>query len=277
MAKNSTKDRRDSQVQRITTVDNPSQGGNIVYVVGLGLILVAGIAAIVFVSQNRESNLGVAPEASIDHWHSAFTINNCGVDLPPTSNFAAPAGLHTHGDGLLHIHPFSPAVSGSNATVGAFFEAYDAEVTDESFTSGFADPVPTTLSEADGCGGEDATLQLAVWDNPFLPDEEPRIITENIADYHFDRGGQAITLALVPDGSEIPRPPQDRLNQLLETGPGDIENPIEFPEVATDDTAEDTADEDGSHDANTDAEEGAEDDAEAEEDAEDDADAGTNE
>ena len=141
-------------------------------------------------------------------------------------------------------------------------------MTDDSFTSGFADPVPTTLSEADGCAGGDATLQLAIWDNPFL-DEEPRIITENIADYHLDRGGQAITLALVSDDAEVPRPPLDRLNQLLDTGTGDLDNPLQFPEVPTDDAVE----EEGSDDA--DDADGTEGDADAEgdTDAEGDADA----
>ncbi len=249
MAKNSVREAggaKRSQVQRISTVDNPDSGRPGLFVAALGAILVAGIAAVVFFAANRESNIGVAPEANADHWHSAYLINDCGVDLPPTGQFENPAGLHTHGDGLLHIHPFNPAASGYNATLGQYFSAYDAELTDESFTTGFTDVAPTTLSEAAGCGGEDAVLQLAVWDNAFDETAEPRIITENLADFRFESPGMAITLALLPEGAEIPRPPADRITALAETGPG---GPIagveegESPFVTT--TTEPPADGDG--------------------------------
>ncbi len=186
--------------------------------IALGLILVAGIAAIVFFATNRESNIGVAPVASVDHWHSAYLIHNCGTDLPATGVFENPAGLHTHGDGLLHLHPFNPSASGNNATLGQYFAGADAVLTDESFTTGFSDVLPTTMSEADGCNGEDAMLQLAVWENAFAETAEPTIINENIADFRFSSAGMALTLALLPEGSEIPRPPAERIATLVETG-----------------------------------------------------------
>lgn len=220
-------------MQRISTVDNPNQGGPGLFVIALGLILVAGIAAVVFLALTRESNIGVAPVAGVDHWHSALLINDCGTDLPATGVFENPAGLHTHGDGLLHLHPFNPAASGNNATLGEYFAGSDALLTDESFTTGFSDVLPTTLSEAAGCNGEPATLQLAVWRNAFDETAEPEIITENLAGFQFDSAGMAITLALLPDGEEVPRPPADRIAALAETGAGgpidgvaDGENPF---------------------------------------------------
>lgn len=227
MAKNSTKElggRKGDGVQRITTVDNPDQGGPGLFVISLGLILVAGIAAVVFFATSRESNIGVAPEANDDHWHSAYLIHNCGSDLPVTGVFENPAGLHTHGDGLLHIHPSNPSASGNNATLGEYFASYDAQLTDDLFRSGFSDVFPTEMSEADGCNGEEAILQLAVWHNAFDETQEPEIITENLADYRFDTAGEALTLALLPEGAEIPRPPAERISALAETGPG---GPIE--------------------------------------------------
>ena len=236
VAKNSTKDSKgkgDSGVQRITTVDNPNQSGPALFIGTLAVIAVAGIALVGFIAANRVSNIGVAPEASIDHWHSAFLVHNCGTDLPPTQTFENPDGIHTHGDSLLHIHPFNPAASGANATLGNYLEASGAEITDSGFTTGFAD-LPASLSEADGCGGEEAELQLAVWENAFDSTAEPRIITENIADFVFDTAGMALTLALVPEGAEIPRPPEGAVATLATTGPGgpvagvaEGENPLE--------------------------------------------------
>ncbi len=218
----------------------------------LALIVVAGVAGVVYFASNRESNIGVAPEANIDHWHSAFLIHNCGTDLPPTANFETVDGLHTHGGGLFHLHPFNPAVAGRNATLGSYMSAAGATLTDDTYSSGFSDLVPVEMSEEAGCNGEEAVLQLAVWDNAFDATAEPRIITEDLADFAFESAGQAITLALVPEGAEVPRPPQDRIDNLATTGPGgpivgvdEGENPIvETPLDESTDDAEDTGDAD---------------------------------
>lgn len=268
MPKNETKERRGQSsngVQRISTVDNPDQSGPGLFVGALVLILVAGLAGTVFFALNRESNIGVAPEANLDHWHMAFSIHECGADLPVTNQFEAPAGVHTHGDGLLHVHPFNPGVAGNNATLGAYFEAYDAKLTDSSFTPGFADNFRGELSEAEGCGGEEAVLQLGVWRNAFDETAEPEIITENIADFTFESAGMAITLALLPEGAEIPRPPIERIITLTETGPGgsifgveDGESPIVLDPDSI--PADDTTDAESTDGESTDAE-GSEDDA----------------
>ncbi|MEM7276299.1 MAG: hypothetical protein AAF547_24705 [Actinomycetota bacterium] len=270
MARNDTKDRRGSSsngVTKITTVDNPDSSGPGLFIAGILLIVVGGIAATVFFATNRESNIGVAPEANLDHWHSAFLIHECGADLPATNEFEAPAGLHTHGDGLLHIHPFNPGVAGGNATLGNYFDAYDAEITDDTFTPGFADRFRDPLSEADGCNGEPAQLQLAVWRNAFDETAEPEIITENIADFTFDTAGMAITLALMPEGETPPKPGANLIAQLLQTGPGgpisgieEGQNPIILDPALTEDQSTD----DGATDEDADATEdgGAEDDNE---------------
>jgi hypothetical protein len=211
-------------VKRISSLDNPSEDrGSRLFIAGIVLVVVGGIAAVAVLAAGRESNLGVDPDAG-DHWHSAYLIHQCGVDLPATSEFETTIGLHTHGDGLLHIHPFSPAGSGRNATLGEYFEEYGATLTDETFETGPFDLFPATLSEEEGCDGEPAELQLAVWENAFDETAEPVIITEDLADFRFDTAGEAITLALVAEGAEVPRPPQERIDQLLATGPG---GPIE--------------------------------------------------
>ncbi len=262
MAKDSTKafgGRNNSGVQRISSVDNPDSGGPGLFVANLGLILVAGLAAIVFFALNRESNIGVAPEASIDHWHTAYLVHDCGSDLPPTAEFPTTDGLHTHGDGLLHIHPYNPSVSGNNATLGEYFAASGAELTDVSFTTGSSDFVSAVMSEEAGCDGEDAELQLAVWRNAFDETAEPEIITENLADFTFETAGMAITLALLPEGSEIPRPGVDRIATLSSTGPGGPIFGVELGEnpVVTASTVpppEDEADADADTTDETDAE-----------------------
>jgi hypothetical protein len=57
-----------------------------------------------------------------DHWHAAYGVNLCGVWQPAVPEYESSAGLHSHGDGLIHIHPFDHRASFENATLGHFFD-----------------------------------------------------------------------------------------------------------------------------------------------------------
>ncbi|HLF99218.1 MAG TPA: biotin/lipoyl-containing protein [Acidimicrobiia bacterium] len=65
--------------------------------------------------------------AAGDHWHTAYGVNICGSWLPPVGQFES--DFHTHGDGLLHIHPASTSAAGKNATLGLFFDRAGLEIT----------------------------------------------------------------------------------------------------------------------------------------------------
>ena len=66
-----------------------------------------------------------------DHWHAALGIYACGDWLPNIVSDADPKGIHTHGDGVVHIHPFTKAVSGRNATFGVYAETVGLKVSDK--------------------------------------------------------------------------------------------------------------------------------------------------
>ncbi len=80
------------------------------------------------------------------HWHAPYTITLCGKPLPPLLPSAG--DVHTHGDGIIHIHPGSAASSGRRATLGAAFRNTQARLTDtgitivggQSYTNGDACP-----------------------------------------------------------------------------------------------------------------------------------------
>lgn len=198
----------------------PDQGGSRMFIAAVLLLVVAGGAVVALFASQRESVIGVAPEAGgIDHWHDAYLIHHCGQDLPAATDDNDPGGIHTHGRGLIHVHPFNPTTAGPNATMERFVEALGGELTDESYTPGPSE-FPTVLSEEEGCDGEPAVLQLAYWENAWTT-EEPEIVTENLADFRFDTlSGSAVTLALLPEGAEIPKPPADRLDLLETTNQG---------------------------------------------------------
>lgn len=216
MAKES---RRENRRNRDGSSIRPDESGSRWFIAVILLLVVAGGAIVALFATQRESIAGVAPEAGIDHWHDAYLIHGCGTDFPASVDTDGDEGIHTHGSGLIHIHPSNPAGAGPNATFGVFLGALGAELTDDTYIPG-AGEVQVTLSEADGCDGEDAVLQLAYWADAWSEDD-PVIITENIADFRFDASqGSAITLALLPEGAPIPKPPAERLDLLESTNGG---------------------------------------------------------
>jgi len=55
-----------------------------------------------------------------DHWHARYEIWVCGVKQPNIPTF--PGGVHTHGDGYIHIHPGNASEEGRGARLTKFFE-----------------------------------------------------------------------------------------------------------------------------------------------------------
>jgi len=56
-----------------------------------------------------------------DHWHAPFSIRACGntfnVPFYPVTR-----GMHSHGDGVIHIEPSRAGEGGSNASLETFFD-----------------------------------------------------------------------------------------------------------------------------------------------------------
>ncbi len=55
-----------------------------------------------------------------DHWHARFSYFVCGVRQPNPPVFSGE--VHTHGDGIIHIHPSTPSYEGSAARLVKWFE-----------------------------------------------------------------------------------------------------------------------------------------------------------
>lgn len=67
-----------------------------------------------------------------DHWHAPYRVVVCGTQLPV---FDANSGeIHSHGDGLIHIHPKTDGLEGKRANLGQFFKAAGGQLTDSTMT-----------------------------------------------------------------------------------------------------------------------------------------------
>lgn len=190
---------------------------NFLFPTALVLVVVLGTLLVVYARENRQAEALEAPLANVDHWHSAYGFYTCDSFEPQLSEFVAPqnGGTHTHGDGLIHIHPFSVSRAGENATVlnwisdaGEAFGA-DATIDDDELAIPAGDTFTEGESACEGLDG-DPIVQVAIWDSgqDAIDGEDPtRVVTEDFGDIRFLADGQAFTIAFAPEGAELPPPP----------------------------------------------------------------------
>jgi hypothetical protein len=99
------------------------QSGSRWFRVTTAAVVILG-ALVVVQSRDARSKVGALPGAAPnkDHWHAALGINICGDWQPNVPTFEGNGGVHSHGDGLMHIHPFDEAHAHGNANINTFFK-----------------------------------------------------------------------------------------------------------------------------------------------------------
>jgi hypothetical protein len=174
----------------------------------IGGIVLLGSALVWFAADERKGDTDVPPVIG-DHWHAAFGIYVCGEWQPDIPEFENTTGVHTHGDGVIHIHPFSQSGAGENATLGTFLEDTDVDLSDDELTIGTneLDEERTWKEGEDQCDDQDAELVVAQWENVQDESSEPAIFTSGLDDIRFRGDGEGYTIAFVPEGeTDIPKP-----------------------------------------------------------------------
>ena len=200
------------------------RGGSQWFYGALGIIVAAGVVGIV--AARPGSSLGPHPQPADpatgqfrDHWHSAFAVDICGTFIDPPNTFETvhgnsnvAAGLHTHGDGFIHIHPRTRSESGEHATLGEFMTFGGWSVSTNSIDLGSdaaawaglaSDPSKRTWSNGDKCpkGTPDAGKSGVVkWSVDCLPH------TGNASDYRL-KDLQVVALGFIPKNADIGIPP----------------------------------------------------------------------
>jgi hypothetical protein len=190
---------------------------NIVFPAALAVVVILGTLLVVYAREDRTATALEAPIAFQDHWHSAYGIYICDEFVPDLPEFTAPrnGGNHTHGDGLIHVHPFSTARAGENATLTNWFRDAGEVLGGGTELSVNRLGVPggqTYVVGEDTCPGLDGEpiVQVAVWDSAgaALDGADPdRVVTEDFGSIRFETDAQAYTVAFAPEGAELPPPP----------------------------------------------------------------------
>lgn len=211
------------------------------------LIILIGVAVVAIARTQRdaESRPGLS-----DHWHSAYTVWDCsdgesGAHQPifegrrNNQGFPYdPEGIHSHSDGIIHIHPFTANAAGEDAVMAKFFESMFVTMDQNGITAAEFG----VISAVDAvCDGQPAVMQIVRWSNALTavaaePDER---IYEDFGDVRFKRDGEAFTIALAPRDAVVPLPPT--VNDLLAVSPSLVANlsqpegPVEFDESLDED------------------------------------------
>jgi len=178
----------------------------------VALVILLGSSLVIYARSTRSDavspklSVGVAGGGGGDHWHAAFGIYNCDhFETDPIvrgAEWPDPTGIHSHDDGVIHIHPFVSSATGTRARLKVFFETEGLKFTDDELelTNG------NTLKSDTDCNGKNATLRVARFDVD-NPDKPVEIITSKLGDVRFLSDREAFTIALVPDDVDIPIPP----------------------------------------------------------------------
>jgi hypothetical protein len=170
------------------------------------VVCILGVSLILYA---RTQDKAEALEPGIgDHWHAAYGVDICGELQPPLSSGTAdPNGIHTHDDGVMHIHPGAAqgvARAGEDATIQVFLQATGSSISDDSLTIRDAEGVETTYTEGDDSAPCDGQVQVAYWANADeANDTDPRVFTDDLADIFFKNDFEAYTFAFVPEGDDI--------------------------------------------------------------------------
>jgi hypothetical protein len=169
----------------------------------MGLVVLVGVLG-VWLSRDAAHHKAAADQPTVnDHWHSAYGFDICGNFLPDLPQPPNLIGLHTHGDGVIHIEPQDPILdTGKHATLGRFVSGYPGlklsktslTVLNQTWTNG--DP------KCDGKPGD-----IVVKSNG-------KVITGDPNNLRVPKNGW-ITVAFVPKGTDVPAPPnwQDKVNK----------------------------------------------------------------
>lgn len=184
-------------------------------------IVVLGLSLVVYARGDRQNeDLGGVPQLG-DHIHQALGVNVCGEWLANLPEFESPVGIHTHGDGVLHIHPFSQLGVGANATFERYLEDAREGGVEVSLSSSKLEYLDETYEEGEtDCDGvEDPELRMAVWDDAQGSDDPPSVTTGDFGELLLTTNGAGITVFYGDSEADIPKPPASE--NLAELGAAD--------------------------------------------------------
>ena len=165
------------------------------FTVAVVLIVVVGVAGIALSRGGGDDAANGTGVKIGDHWHATLGVNMCGTWQANLPQYEAATGVHSHGDGFMHIHPFSAAGAGNNATLSLFYSQADEKIAGTELNVG-----GEKRKNGDICENLDKKPGLVRWS---VNGEEK---TGNPGDY-VPNDRDVVAIAFLPEGVEIGTPP----------------------------------------------------------------------
>jgi hypothetical protein len=160
-----------------------------------------------------------APPTASDHWYAAIGFDLCGnmaSNLPQNTNLAK-VGIATIGNGVIQIAPGSApkpaAFEGANATLGKFASSYPQLLLT---ATSLRLPGGRLYQNGDACGNKHGVLQVRTWKQFTLSNSAGKVFSGDPRSIKLVNG-QLITVAFVPPGTTIPKPPALDITDLIKT------------------------------------------------------------
>lgn len=189
----------------------------------LTVVIALGLTLVVYARNDRQQDDTSGVPQLGDHIHQAIAFNVCGEFLPNLPEFESTIGVHTHGDGVIHIHPFSQLGVGANATLDRYFkDARDGNPPqDVSLSNSKLDYLGESYKEGDHeCEGvDDPQLRVAYWSNVQDAASKPEVTTGDFGDLLLTTDGGGFTIFYGDPDADIPKP--ENASQLATLGAAD--------------------------------------------------------
>jgi hypothetical protein len=196
------------------------RGGSLGWNAAIAVVVVLGIVGVLLDRSSDNASGGVKPRTAdtatgrpYDHWHTFLGVDICGEWIANAPAFETAkndpglgnVGIHSHGDGLIHTHPFYSSEAGHNATLGKFLGYGGWGVSSDSINT-WAGPSfaakTTTWSDGDTCPGgpfkgKKGKLVWAV---------DGKTHTGDPSSFN-QQDGQIIAIGFLPSGQKLGVPP----------------------------------------------------------------------
>lgn len=183
------------------------RGGSMPWNVTIVVILLVGVL-FVYLAKQATSADNTPPRVNKDHWHAYLGIDVCGTWLPPAPSFEAAEGIHSHGEGLMHIHPFESVAAGKKATVGRFLadnQAANWSLSSDSMT--LWDGQEHRNGQKCAGGTNDGRPARIVWSvGHFRQPWTGTLRTGNPSGFR-PKDGDIVAVGFLPAGQPLPEPP----------------------------------------------------------------------
>ncbi len=142
----------------------------------------------------------VGPVPTSSHWHAAYVVRVCDDVLPPFESDNDPLGVHSHGDGLMHVHPFFEESGYENARMSLFADAMGFEVSDGELTL----PGGGTWRDGDLCNGVPGRVFVDRWASPASQSPAERLV-HGLDQLRYHADGPLYQIPLASNPPVLPR------------------------------------------------------------------------